>query len=127
MRPRRHSCRRLLGISLADESGLILSLRGKHTDEFLSELVFNTEGKTDCKLWCTDDWGGYERALPAEVTHLIGKQNTQRLKRTNGIILQQTGRWHRRQNKFSKLWEQTEVTARLVVGYFNSRLLNELD
>lgn len=45
-----------LGISLADESGLVLSLRvGKHTDEFLSELVSNTEGKTDCKLWCTDD------------------------------------------------------------------------
>jgi hypothetical protein len=37
----------------------------------------------------------------------------------NGIVRQQTGRWHRRQNKFGKLWEQTKVTARLVVGYFN--------
>lgn len=109
-----------LGISLANESGLILSLRvGKHTDEFLQELVANTEGKTDCQLWCTDDWGGYERVLPEETTHYIGKENTQRLERTNGIVRQQTGRWHRRQNKFGKLWEQTEVTACLVVSYFN--------
>jgi hypothetical protein len=26
---------------------------------------------------------------------------------------------HRRQNKFSKLWQQTEVTLRLVISYFN--------
>ena len=67
-------------ISLAKESGLIISARvGKHTDEFLAELVANTEGKTDCKRWYTDDWGGYERILPPEMIHIIGKQNTQRL------------------------------------------------
>ena len=92
---------------------------GKHTDEFLAELVASTEGKTACKLWYTDDWGGYERVLPAETSHIIGKDNTQRLERTNGIIRQQTARWHRRQNKFGKLWEQTKVTVRLVVSYFN--------
>ncbi len=109
-----------IGVSLAKESGLIVTTRvGKHTDEFLTELVANTEGKTACKLWYTDDWGGYERVLPPEMIHIIGKQNTQRLERTNGIIRQQTARWHRRQNKFGKLWEQTKVTTRLVVGYFN--------
>ena len=109
-----------IGLSLAQESGLIISMRvGKHTDAFLSELVANTEGKTDCKFWYTDDWGGSERILPPEVIHIIGKQNTQRLERTNGIVRQQTGRWHRRQNKFGKLWEQTKVTARLTIGYFN--------
>lgn len=109
-----------MGLSLAQESGLIMSMRvGKHTDIFLSELLVNTEEKTDCKVWYTDDGGGYERILPPEVTHIIGKENTQRLERTNGIIRQQTGRWHRRQNKFGKLWEQTEITARLAVGYFN--------
>ncbi len=41
------------------------------------------------------------------------------LERTNGIVRQQTGRWHRRQNKFGKVWEPTEVTARLVLSYFN--------
>lgn len=109
-----------IGLSLAEESGLIMGMRvGKHTDSFLSELLFNTEGKTDYKVWYTDDWGGYERILPPEVIHIIGKENTQKLERTNGIVRQQTGRWHRRQNKFGKLWEQTKVTARLTVSYFN--------
>ena len=50
---------------------------------------------------------------------LVGKENIQRLERTNGIVRQQTGRWHRHQSKFGKLWEQTTMTARLVVSYFN--------
>ena len=109
-----------IGISLARESGLIISARvGKHTDDFLRELVTSTEGKTDAKLWFTDNWVGYERVLPPEVKHLVGKENTQGLERTNGITRQQTGRWHRRQNKFGKQWAQTKVTARLVVRYFN--------
>ena len=109
-----------IGVSLAKDSGLILSLRvGKHTDDFLEELVVSTEGKTSSKTWYTDGWAGYERVLPSEVLHVVGKENTQRLERTNGIIRQQTGRWHRRQNKFGKLWSQTEVTARLVASYFN--------
>jgi IS1 family transposase len=109
-----------IGVSLARESGLIISARvGKHTDAFLNELVVSTEGKTEARLWYTDDWGGYERVLPSEDTHVVGKENTQRLERTNGIVRQQTGRWHRRQNKFGKLWEQTKVTTRLVVSYFN--------
>jgi len=49
----------------------------------------------------------------------IGKDRTQRLERTNGILRQQTGRWHHQQNKFGKQWEQTKVTIRLAVSYFN--------
>ena len=41
------------------------------------------------------------------------------MERTNGIIRQQLGRWHRRQNKFGKLWQQTEVKVRLARAYFN--------
>ena len=117
-----------IGISLADTSGLILAARvGKHTDELIEELVVSTEGKTNCKRWNSDDWGGYGRVLPPEILHYIGKDETQRLERTNGIVRQQTGRWHRRQNKFGKLWEQTKVTTRtpsagrspVVVSYFN--------
>jgi insertion element IS1 protein InsB len=109
-----------IGISLASDSGLILSARvGKHTDSLIEALVVSTEGKTDCKNWNSDDWGGYERVLPPELLHYIGKDKTQRLERTNGIVRQQTGRWHRRQNKFGKVWEQTKVTTRLVVTYFN--------
>lgn len=107
-------------MSLAQLSGLILSGRvGKHTDELAQELVSSTEGKTDCKEWHTDGWGGYERVLSDEVDHYISKALTQRSERTHGIIRQQTGRWHRRQNKFGKLWQQTEVTMRLVLSYFN--------
>ena len=29
------------------------------------------------------------------------------------------GRWHRQQNKFAKVWEQTKITLRLVITYFN--------
>ena len=92
---------------------------GKHTDELAIELVVSTEGKTNCKEWHTDGLDGYERTLPDEIDHYVSKVLTQRLERTNGIIRQQTGRWHRRQNKFSKAWEQTKVTLRLVISYFN--------
>lgn len=109
-----------IGISLAKDSGLILAARvGKHTDELIEELVVTTEGKTCCKRLSCDDWGGYERVLTSEFCHHIGKERTQRLERTNGIVRQQTGRWHRRQNKFGQVWEQTKLTARLVVSYFN--------
>ncbi len=90
-------------ISLAQISGLILSGRvGKHTDELAPELVRSTEGKTDCKKWHTDGWEGYGRVLPTEVDDYISKALTQRWERTNGILRQQTGRWHRRQNA---LWQ----------------------
>ena len=109
-----------IGVSLADSSGLILAARvGKHTDELIEELVVSSEGKTVCKCWNSDGWGGYERVLPPEILHHIGKDKTQRLERTNGVVRQQTGRWHRRQNKFGKVWEQTKVTTRIVVSYFN--------
>lgn len=39
--------------------------------------------------------------------------------RTNGIVRQQTARWHRRQHQFGKVWKQTQATTRLVVTYFN--------
>ena len=109
-----------IAISLAQLSGLIWSGRiGKHTDELATELVTRSEGKTECREWHTDGWSGYERALPLEVEHSVSKVLTQRLERINGTLRQQTGRWHRRQNKFGKLWQQSEVTLRLVLSYFN--------
>jgi IS1 family transposase len=97
----------------------LLACLGKHTDAFIEQLVVNSEGKTDCNQLNTDDWGGYERVLSPEIAHYIGKDKTQRLERTNGTLRQQTGRWHRRQNQLGQVWEQTNVTVRLVVGYFN--------
>ena len=61
----------------AQGSGLILATRvGKHADEFIVQLVVNTEGKTDCQQWHTDSWGGYERVLAPEVRHVIGINQT---------------------------------------------------
>ncbi len=109
-----------IALSLAQLSGLILCGRvGKHTDELVQELIASTEGKTDCTEWHTDGWDAYERVLTNEANHYISKGLTQRLERTNGIVRQQTGRWHRRQNKFGKLWDQTQRTLRLVISYFN--------
>ena len=97
-------------MSLERHSGLILAARvNKHTDALLEELITSTEGKTFCKSWSTDDWGGYERVFPPEFDHYIGKDQTQRLERTNGIIRQQTGRWHRRQNKFGNSGRKRKV------------------
>ena len=80
-----------IGVSLADSSGLILAARvGKHTDELIAQLVVSSEGKTACKHWNSDNWGGYNRVLPPEILHHIGKDKTQRLERTNGIVRQQT-------------------------------------
>ena len=109
-----------MAIALANNSGLILTCRvGKHTDSLLDDLMSSTEGKTNCKNCNSDDWGGYERIVASEISHYIGQDRTQRLERTNGIVRQQTGSWHRRQNKFGKVWEQTKVTAQLMVSYFN--------
>lgn len=122
-------------MSLAQLNGLILCGRvGKRTDKLAIELVASTQGRTDCQEWHTDGWSGYERVLCTDdVEHYIGKILTQRLERTNGSLRQQTGRWQRRQNmrdcgrnpsprnsrKFGKVWEQTKVTLRLVISYFN--------
>jgi hypothetical protein len=46
---------------------------GKHTDALIEPLVINTQGKTNCKQFNTDDWGGYERVLPAEIEHSSAK------------------------------------------------------
>lgn len=80
-------------------------------------------------------WLGRVWACPASrsPTSCRQRQNTAMFVRTNGIVRQHTGRWHRRQNmrdwrrkdspansrKFGKVWEQTKVTTRLVVSYFN--------
>ena len=38
-------------------------------------MIVNTEGKTSCKKWLTDDWGGSERVFLPEVEHIIGKNH----------------------------------------------------
>jgi hypothetical protein len=52
--------------------GLLAGAPALETD-VIENLVVSIEGKTDCKQWNSDDWGGYERVLPLEMEHYIGK------------------------------------------------------
>ena len=70
-----------MGLSLAASSGLLLAARvGKHTDELIEELLITTEGKTDCKQWNSDNWGGKKRVLPPEIEHYSGKDRTRAIR-----------------------------------------------
>ena len=63
-----------IGLSLADSRGLILTARvGKHTNELIEQLVMSTAGKTDCKQFNSDDWGGYERVLRLRFSTTLAK------------------------------------------------------
>ena len=76
-----------IGMTQVSSSGLILATRvGKHTDQLLTELIANTKGKTNCKQWYTDDWGGPKRALPPTVEDIIGENQTHHKDGTNGIV-----------------------------------------
>ena len=95
-----------IAITLADSSGLILAARvGKHTDKLLEELVVSTEGKTNCQQWNSDDWGGYARVLPPEIEHYIGKDQTQRLERTNGIVRRAVGQVASTAKQVWQVWQ----------------------
>ncbi|PZV09312.1 MAG: hypothetical protein DCF22_18690, partial [Leptolyngbya sp.] len=49
-------------------------------------LMENNKPRT-LPLWRSEAvWGGYERVLPPETLHYIGKDKMQRLERTNGIV-----------------------------------------
>ena len=55
--------------------------------------------------------------MTGEAEYYIGKDKTQKIERVNGILRQQTGRFHHKQNKFAKRWEWTEIVVRLLVSY----------
>jgi insertion element IS1 protein InsB len=105
---------------LADDSGLVICGRvGKHTDRYIEEIIVTMQGRTSCQDLHTDDWCGYEQVIPVELEHTIGKDGRQRLERTNGILRQQNGRWHRKQNKFAKSGQTTKMRMYLAINYFN--------
>ena len=91
---------------------------GKHTDQLLGErpgpapeakeLVNN--GILMIRMGMNEFY-----PPPSKAKH-IGAYQTQQLEGTNGMKRQQIGRWHRRQNKFGKVWEQTKITIRLAIA-----------
>lgn len=66
--------------------------------------------------YCTDDWGVYERHLPAEA-HEIGKRKTQRIERKHLRLRTRIKRLARKTICFSK----TEEMHNLVIGLFINR------
>lgn len=99
--------------------GLILAASVGKQRIHSSSNYFQCRRKNPCKQFNTDDWDGHERVLAPEIKPDIGKNKIQRLERTNGTVRKPTGRWHRQQNKFDQVWEQTKVTTQLIVSYFN--------
>jgi len=60
------------------------------------------------KRFYTDDWGAYERHIPAE-KHEIGKRNTQKIERKNLNLRTWIKRLARRTICFSKLKKMHDI------------------
>jgi insertion element IS1 protein InsB len=64
----------------------------------------------------TDDWGAYERHLPAEC-HVVGKRNTQKIERKHLTLRTRIKRLARKTICFSK----SEQMHDIVIGLFINR------
>ena len=64
----------------------------------------------------TDDWGAYERHLPAE-QHVVGKRNTQKIERKHLTLRTRIKRLARKTICFSKLSKMHDI----VIGLFVNR------
>jgi insertion element IS1 protein InsB len=64
----------------------------------------------------TDDWGAYERHLPA-AQHVVGKRNTQKIERKHLTLRTRIKRLARRTISFSKLEQMHDI----VIGLFVNR------
>ena len=64
----------------------------------------------------TDDWGAYERHLPAEL-HVVGKRNTQKIERKHLTLRTRIKRLARKTICFSK----SERMHDIVIGLFINR------
>ena len=91
---------------------------GRRTDETLALLLLLLErlkGFT-VRLYCTDDWGAYQRLLPSD-QHLITKRYTQSIERQNLTFRTRLKRLARRTICFSKSVELHDK----VIGEFIHR------
>ena len=70
----------------------------------------------------TDDWGAYERHLPAK-NHEIGKRNTQKIERKQLTLRTRIKRLARKTICFSKLEKMHDI----VIGIFINRYEFALD
>lgn len=83
-------------------SGLILAFhQGRRKDEALEALVQKV-AHLPIKICHTDDWGAYQRCLPKQYLHMIGKDSTWKIERKNLNFRTHLKRLQRRTICFSK-------------------------
>ena len=95
---------------------------GRRVDECLKQLLGLLERFT-FRLYCTDDWGAYERLLP-EDQHLITKRYTQSIERQNLNLRTHLKRLARKTICFSR---SVEVHDKVVGEYIARHSFNWLN
>jgi insertion element IS1 protein InsB len=88
---------------------------GGRTDQTLKILLERIKEFSFC-IFCTDDWGAYERLLP-EDKHLISKKFTQSIERQNLNFRTRIKRLQRKTICFSKSIEMHDK----IIGEFINR------
>jgi insertion element IS1 protein InsB len=97
-------------------SDLVLAyVLAPHKDQALVKLVYLLK-PFGIKRFFTDAWGAYERILDPN-THLIGKQNTQKIERKHLTLRTRIKRLARKTICFSK----SIVMHDIVIGLFINR------
>ena len=87
---------------------------GRRKDEAFKQLQVLLE-PFNIKRFYTDDWGAYERHIPAE-KHEIGKRNTQKIERKNLNLRTWIKRLTRRTICFSKLKKMHDIVIGLLIN-----------
>ena len=93
---------------------VIAFVLGKRTDEAFKELQSLLE-PLGIEKYYTDNWGAYERNLPAE-KHEVGKTNTQKIERKNLNFRTWIKRLARKTICFSKLEKMHDIVIGLLIN-----------
>ena len=110
------SNQRWLWHALNHASGKVLAyMLGDHKDQVFVALKALLEPFGVTRFY-TDDWGAYERHLPAE-KHVVGKQNTQKIERKHLTLRTRIKRLVRKTICFSKVVKMHDI----VIGLFVNR------
>lgn len=106
---------RWLWLAINHDTGDILAYTfGKRKDEVFTELqnILKPFGIT---MYYTDNWGSYQRKIPAE-NHTIGKKNTQTIERKNLTLRTRIKRLARKTICFSKSVKMHDIVLGLVIN-----------
>jgi insertion element IS1 protein InsB len=107
---------RWLWLAIHHETRVVLAYAfGTRTDDVFRELksLLKPFGIT---IFFTDDWGAYERNLPAHA-HFVGKSNTQRIERKNLTLRTRVKRLARRTICFSKSVRLHDIVIGLAINF----------